>query len=187
MPRRRWELRLSLAEREEISRGLAAGLSIRVIASGLGRSPSTVSREVLANGGRSPLSGGTGRCRGVGAGELVRSRRKLASRVALRDIVEAKLADRWSPQQIAGWLKVEYPDDAEMQVSHETIYRSLFVQTTRQPAKGTDHASAHQASDPPPRGRTILTDAACAPASSTSPNVQPRSPTAQCPDTGKAT
>lgn len=120
VPRRRWELRLSLAEREEISRGLAAGLSLRVIAAGLGRAPSTVSREVVANGGRR-------RCRAARADGAAWTRavrpkaRKLASHVALRDIVEAKLAQRWSPQQIAGWLKVTYPDDVEMQVSHESI------------------------------------------------------------------
>ena len=127
-PRRRWELRLSVAEREEISRGLAAGLSVRVIASGLGRSPSTVSREVAANGGRRRYR--AARADAAAWARAVRPKpRKLASRVALRDIVEDKLAQRWSPQQIAGWLKVAYPDDVEMQVSHESIYRSLFVQT----------------------------------------------------------
>jgi transposase, IS30 family len=127
-PRRRWELRLSLTEREEISRGLAAGLSVRVIAAGLGRSPSTVSREVLANGGRRRYR--AARADALAWRRAVRPKpRKLASRVALRDIVETKLAQRWSPQQIAGWLKLTYPDDVEMQVSHESIYRSLFVQT----------------------------------------------------------
>ena len=128
VPRRRSELRLSVAEREEISRGLAAGLSIRVIASGLERSPSTVSREVLANGGRRRYR--AARADAAAWARAARPKaRKLATRVALRDIVEAKLAERWSPQQIAGWLKVQHPDDAEMQVSHESIYRSLFVQT----------------------------------------------------------
>ncbi len=118
---------MSLLEREEISRGLAAGLSLRVIAYGLGRSPSTVSREVAGHGGR----------RGYRAAKadqvawaLARRRKvcKLATRPVLRDIV-AELSARWSPEQIAGWLKATYPDDAEMQVSHETIYRTLFIQS----------------------------------------------------------
>jgi IS30 family transposase len=128
VPRRRWELRLSAGEREEISRGLAAGSSVRAIASGLGRSPSTVSREVLANGGRSGY-----RAARADAAAWVRAARpkptKLGSRVALTDLVAAKLELDWSPQQIAGWLKIEYPNDPEMQVSHESIYRSLFVQS----------------------------------------------------------
>jgi IS30 family transposase len=127
-PRRRWELRLSLIEREEISRGLASGLSLRAIAHGLGRSPSTVSREVLANGGRRRY-----RAALADSAAWVRASRpkpmKLASRVALTDLVTDKLRLDWSPQQIAGWLKAQYPNDSEMQVSHETIYRSLFVQS----------------------------------------------------------
>lgn len=128
VPRRRSPARLSLAEREEISRGLAAGLSLRAIAVGLGRSPSTVSREVAGHGGRRGY-------RAAPADQLAwaRARRrkvcKLATRPALRDIVGEKLADRWSPQQIAGWLKATYPNDPEMQVSHETIYRTLFIQS----------------------------------------------------------
>jgi IS30 family transposase len=127
-PRRRASSRLSLAEREEISRGLAAGSSLRVIAAGLGRAPSTVSREVAGHGGRHGY-------RAARADQLAwaRARRpqgcKLAARPVLRDIVAEKLLARWSPQQIAGWLKATYPDDAEMQVSHETIYRTLFIQS----------------------------------------------------------
>ena len=127
-PKRRWELRLSLAEREEISRGLAAGLSVRMIASGLGRAPSTVSREVLGHGGRSGY-------RAAAADRAAWSRAvrpkatKLATSPALAALVSAKLALDWSPQQIAGWLKIEFPDDGQMQVSHESIYRSLFVQS----------------------------------------------------------
>jgi IS30 family transposase len=127
-PRRRWEARLSLLEREEISRGLAAGHSLRAIAAGLGRSPSTVCREVAANGGRR-------RYRAASADKLAWARAarpkptKLSTCVALRELVTAKLELDWSPQQIAGWLRVEYPNEAGMQVSHETIYRSLFVQT----------------------------------------------------------
>ena len=127
-PKRRWEVRLSLAEREEISRGLAAGLSLRVIAAGLGRAPSTVSREVLGTGGRSGY-------RAAAADRAAWSRAarpkatKLSISPALAGLVTAKLELDWSPQQIAGWLKVEFPDDGAMQVSHESIYRSLFVQT----------------------------------------------------------
>ncbi|WP_426567180.1 IS30 family transposase [Angustibacter sp. McL0619] len=127
-PRRRAAGRLSLVEREEISRGLAAGESLRVIAAGLGRAPSTVCREVNANGGRR-------RYRAARADVSAWSRAtrpkacKLASRPVLRAVVEAKLTQRWSPQQIAGWLKLTFPDRPEMQVSHESIYRTLFVQS----------------------------------------------------------
>jgi IS30 family transposase len=119
---------LTLAEREEISRGLAAGLSLRMIAAGLGRATSTVSREVLGNGGRS-------RYRAAVADRAAWTRAarpkvtKLASRPTLAQLVAAKLEQDWSPQQIAGWLKLEFPDDGQMQVSHESIYRSLLVQT----------------------------------------------------------
>ena len=127
--RRRSAGRLGLVEREEISRGLAAGLSLRAIAEGLGRSPSTVSREVAGHGGRRGY-------RAARADQLAwsRARRpqtcKLATRPGLRDIVAEKLKQQqWSPQQIAGWLKATYPDEPEMQVSHETIYRTLFIQS----------------------------------------------------------
>jgi IS30 family transposase len=119
---------LSLIEREEISRGLAAGLSMRAIAAGLGRAASTVSREVAAHGGR-------GRYRAAPADQSAwaRGRRrkacKLATHPALRAIVGEQLKQKWSPQQIAGWLKTTYPDEPEMQVSHETIYRTLFIQS----------------------------------------------------------
>jgi len=126
--RQRSTLRLSLAEREEISRGVAAGESLRLIARRLGRSPSTVSREVKANGGRRSYRA----CRADRAA-LRRARRprpcKLVRCERLRDVVEAQLALCWSPQQISGWLVREFPDDPEMRVSHETIYQSLFVQS----------------------------------------------------------
>jgi IS30 family transposase len=127
-PRRRPSCRLALADREEISRGLAAGLSLRAIAAGLGRAPSTICREVNANSGRR-------RYRAARADVAAWSRAtrpkacKLAGNPQLRAIVEAKLVCRWSPQQIAGWLKLTYPDRPEMQVSHESIYRTLFVQS----------------------------------------------------------
>lgn len=121
-------LRLSAVEREEISRGVAAGESLRVIAGRLGRAPSTVSREVARNGGRRRY-----RACGADRAAVQNMRRpkvaKLARCPRLREVVEAKLELRWSPQQIASWLVVEFPDDAEMRVSHETIYLSLFVQS----------------------------------------------------------
>jgi len=127
VPRCRWELRLSLAEREEISRGLAAGESLRAIAGQLGRAPSTVSREVAGNGGR-------GGYRAVVADRVAWARAarpkqtKLSRWPGLRAMVEDKLELSWSPQQIAGWLRRRFPTGTVMHVSHETIYRSLFVQ-----------------------------------------------------------
>ena len=118
---------LSLCEREEISRGMAAGESIRAVARRLGRSPSTVSRELVRNGG--------GRCYRAAAADhaaWARARRpkhcKLATNARLREAVAAKLGEDWSPQQIAGWLVRTFPDEPEMWVSHETIYLTLFVQ-----------------------------------------------------------
>ena len=124
---RRSALRLALAEREEISRGVVAGDSCRLIAGRIRRATSTVSREIAGNGGRH-------RYRACQAEEAAwrRARRPKAAKLVtcprLRQVVEAKLAARWSPQQIAGWLARTYPDDRELQVSHETIYMSLFVQ-----------------------------------------------------------
>ena len=121
-------LRLSTTEREEISRGLAAGESLRVIAGRLARAPSTVSREVARNGGR-PIYRA---CRADRAAVRNMRRPKVAKLTRcprLREAVEAKLELHWSPQQIASWLVLEFPDDAEMRVSHETIYLSLFVQS----------------------------------------------------------
>jgi len=124
---RRSRLRLSLEEREEISRGVVAGDSCRSIAGRLRRAPSTVSRELRSNGGRQRY-----RAHRAELAALARGRRpkpaKLQRCPQLRQVVEAKLVSRWSPQQIAGWLARTYPDDRELQVSHETIYMSLFVQ-----------------------------------------------------------
>jgi len=118
---------LSLVEREEISRGVAAGESLRVLARRLGRAPSTLSREVARNGGR-----GRYRAHRADRAAWQRARRakpcKLVENSALRGVVEELLADRWSPQQIAGWLARTYPGDEEMHVSHETIYLTLFIQ-----------------------------------------------------------
>ena len=119
---------LTLAEREEISRGLAAGASLRQIAQALQRAPSTISREVLRNTMSQSY-------RATRAEERAwdHARRPKLCRLALnrklRYIVSSKLALDWSPEQIAGWLKRTYPDDESLHVSHETIYRSLFIQT----------------------------------------------------------
>ena len=125
--RRRSPLALALAEREEISRGLALNQSVRSIAVRLSRSPSTISREINRNGGR--------RCyRASQADQCAWERAhrpktcKLAQNRALARIVASKLQLEWSPRQIAGWLKRAFPDDETYQVSHEIIYRTLFIQ-----------------------------------------------------------
>lgn len=127
-PRKRSERCLTLGEREEISRGLAAGYSFHRIADRIERAVSTVSREVERNGGRE--------CYRAGAADAAawdRAHRpkecKLARQPRLRRIVAQKLQLAWSPEQIAGWLKRRYPEDESLHVSHETIYRSLFVQS----------------------------------------------------------
>jgi len=126
-PRKRSRLALTLPEREEISRGIASGLSLRTIAEQLGRSPSTISRELKRNGGNEHY-------RASWADEAAwdRSHRlkpcKLAGNTLLRHNVATKLRSHWSPEQIAGWLKKTYPGNEDNQVSHETIYRSLFIQ-----------------------------------------------------------
>ena len=126
--RRRSTVTLTLEEREEISRGIAVGTSIRAIAAKLGRAPSTVSREVNRNGGRAAY-----RASDADASAWERAHRpkpcRLATHPALRWVVAQKLALEWSPAQISGWLKRTYPRNEGLQVSHETIYRSLFVQT----------------------------------------------------------
>lgn len=125
--RRRSPLALSLAEREEISRALATGHSIRSIAARIGRTPSTVSREVKRNGGR--VGYRANRADGAALERAHRPKRcKLTENRALASIVTDKLRLLWSPEQIAGWLKHTYPDDPSLHVSHETIYRSLFIQ-----------------------------------------------------------
>jgi IS30 family transposase len=119
--------RLSLAEREEISRSLQRGESRRAIARRLNRAPSTISREVLANGGRRGYRAWHAERRAILYGYRPKVS-KLAANGPLRDAVERRLTQRWSPEQIAQRLRLDYPDDLTMQVSHETIYQSLFVQ-----------------------------------------------------------
>ena len=125
--RHRSRLALALAEREEISRAVVAGYSIRSIAVSLGRAPSTISREIRRNGGRRGY-----RASKADQAAWDRARRprtcRLVQNRALARIVAEKLQLEWSPEQIAGWLKRRFPDDENYQVSHETIYRSLFIQ-----------------------------------------------------------
>ncbi|MDM0072613.1 IS30 family transposase [Variovorax sp. J31P207] len=120
-------LALTLSEREEISRAVVAGFSIRAIASILGRAPSTVSREIKRNGGREGYRAAQADQATWDRGHRPK-RCKLARNRALARIVAAKLQSLWAPEQIAGWLKHSYPGDEDFQVSHETIYRSLFIQ-----------------------------------------------------------
>jgi len=125
--RRRSLLVLTLREREEISRGLASGSSIREIARRLDRVASTVSREIARHGGRSVYR--ASQADGEAWESALRPKRCLLSiHVQLRNIVASKLILDWSPQQISGWLKIQYPEDESLRVSHETIYRSLFIQ-----------------------------------------------------------
>jgi IS30 family transposase len=126
--RTRSRLALSQTEREEISRGIATQLSMRAIAVLLSRSPSTISREINRNGGYDQY-------RAVEAGQAAWKRAerpklcKLIHHKQLSLIIAKKLRQQWSPQQIAGWLKRAYPDDEDYHVSHETIYRTLYIQT----------------------------------------------------------
>ena len=126
--RKRSELSLSLSDREEISRGLVAGRSLRAIAAQLGRAPSTISREVGRGGGRD-------RYRGTVSDQAAWDRAlrpkpcKLACYPTLRRTVSRsrKLRRSWSPEPIAGWLKRSFPDGEQHRVSHETIYKSLYI------------------------------------------------------------
>jgi IS30 family transposase len=125
--RRRSLLTLTLAEREDISRGIASGSSIRDIAKGLERAVSTVSREVARHGGR-PLYRAKEADHQAWESALRPKACLLAVHVKLQRMVASKLILDWSPEQISGWLKIRYPEDESMRVSHETIYRSLFIQ-----------------------------------------------------------
>ena len=125
--RKRPSLVLTMSEREEISRGVVAGHSFRSIAMSLGRAPSTVSREINRNGGRRRYR--ANRADQAAWDRAHRPKRcKLVENRALARIVAKKLKQLWSPEQIAGWLKRAYPNDENYQVSHETIYRSLYIQ-----------------------------------------------------------
>jgi IS30 family transposase len=126
-PRRRSLVTLTLAEREDISRGIASGSSIREIAKGLQRVVSTGSREVPRHGGL-PLYRANEADHQAWESALRPKRCLLAIHVKMQEIVAGKLILDWSPEQISGWLKSQYPEDERMRVSHETIYRSLFIQ-----------------------------------------------------------
>ena len=126
--RRRRLDQLTSEEREDISRGIAAGQSIRCIASNLGRSPSTIKREIDRNGGRRRYRAGDAeqrawRCARRPKACVLLKNKRLRARVA------AKLAQDYSPEQISGWLVDTYPNDEQMRVSAETIYKSLFIQS----------------------------------------------------------
>jgi IS30 family transposase len=119
---------LTLFEREEISRGLSANLSIRSIAQSLNRSPSTISREIKRNGGITKY-------RAISADKQtwIRAKRpkksKLQINIGLNDIITDKLSNKWSPEQISGYLKRTYPTDTHMHISHESIYKTLYIQS----------------------------------------------------------
>lgn len=125
--RRRSRLALTFVEREDLSRGIAAGSSLREIAKHLDRAVSTVSREVSRHGGRPAYRAHQADDQAWDSA-LRPKRCLLAGNHKLRDIVASKLILDWSPEQISGWLKIRYPNNESMRVSHETIYRSLFVQ-----------------------------------------------------------
>jgi IS30 family transposase len=124
---RRSRISLTLQEREDISRGIASGSSIRTIAKGLKRAVSTVSREVARHGGRTQYRASEAHLQ-AWESALRPQTCLLATHTKLREIVASKLMLDWSPEQISGRLKIEYPNDESMRMSHETIYRSLFIQ-----------------------------------------------------------
>lgn len=126
--RTRSHLSLTLSEREDISRGISAGLSMRLIASQLERSPSTVSREITRNGGYAIYRAAVADKAAWDRAQRPK-RCKLACQRPLARIVARQLKSQWSPQQIAGWLKREYPENEDYHVSHETIYKTLFIQS----------------------------------------------------------
>ncbi|WP_080737917.1 IS30 family transposase [Rhodococcus fascians] len=151
-PRRRREGHLTVAEREEISRGIAAGDSARTIAEQLGRSPSTISREIARNGGRQKYR--------AGDAELaadVRARRPktptLMQRPILRALVVDMLGEQWSPQQISVWLQRTYPEHPQMRISHETIYRYIYTPSRKVFDKNTFHQLRTDRSIRRPRGK----------------------------------
>ena len=153
--RRRSRRALTLAEREDISRGVASGSSLRVIAQHLSRAASTISRELARHGGRTQY-----RANQADQQAWESALRPKACRLALheklRTLVASKLMQDWSPEQISGWLKQSYPDDESLRVSHETIYRSLFIQArgalkqeliqhlrSKRRIRRSQHSSAH--------------------------------------------
>jgi IS30 family transposase len=152
IPRRRRLGHLCLDEREEISRGIAAGLSARTIARRVNRPPSTVSREIARNGGRDAY-----RALVADAAAFERARRpksaKLAANPQLRGVVADKLDDDWSPQQIAQWLRREFVGDAAMRISHESIYRDLYMPSRKVFDASMFHRLRSERSIRHPRGK----------------------------------
>jgi IS30 family transposase len=164
-PPSRWRASraLTVREREEISRGLATGVSFRQLGVQLGRPTSTVSREVGRHGGRQGY-----RAAAADASTWQQARRPQRCRLAQHPVLCARVAEKlaadWSPQQIAGWLRRTYPEDLDMQVSHETIYRSLFVQSRgvlkqellrHLRRRKTMRRSQHAGATPQPRGQIV--------------------------------
>lgn len=131
-------------ERKEISRGLASGVSLRAIALQLQRAPSTISREVKRNGGLDQYRASTAE---QAAWERAHRPKacKLVDHPFLQRVVAHKLQLQWAPQQIAGWLQHQYPGEEDKHVSHETIYKSLFIQARRGLKERTDATSSHPA------------------------------------------
>lgn len=125
--RKRSRFALSLTEREKISRGLVVNQSLRSIAKSLKRPPSTISREVRRNGGRQACRAARSDQRAWDCATRPKSC-KLSFNDPLCQLIARKLRRKWSPQQIAGWLKRQHPDEEQHRVSHETIYRSLYLQ-----------------------------------------------------------
>src|SRR5580658_5879160 len=153
--RRRSRRALTLAEREDISRGVASGSSLRVIAQHLSRTPSTISRELARHGGRTQYRANQADQQ-AWESALRPKVCRLALHEKLRTLVASKLMQDWSPEQISGWLKQSYPDDESLRVSHETIYRSLFIQArgalkkeliqhlrSKRRIRRSQHSSAH--------------------------------------------
>ena len=146
VPRTRRIGHITAGEREEISRGIAADDSARTIADKLGRSPSTIAREIARNGGRLAY-----RAAPADAAVYVRARRPktsiLCARPILRIVITDKLHEQWSPQQISVWLRREYPADPQMWVSHETIYRCLFRTVAESVRQHCISRTAYRSSD----------------------------------------
>jgi IS30 family transposase len=153
--RRRSPSSLTLTEREDISRGIACGSSIRRIAQGLHRCASTISREVARHGGRAQYRANEADQQ-AWESALRPKPCLLATHTTLREIVASKLMQDWSPEQISGWLKWQFPQDEGLRVSHETIYRSLFLQArgtlkkeliqhlrSKRRIRGSRHSSVH--------------------------------------------
>ncbi|MEL6363040.1 MAG: IS30 family transposase [Pseudomonadota bacterium] len=163
LERKRHPRSLTLCEREEISRGLAQGWSIRAIADAVGRAASTISREVRRNGGRTAYRAASAERRAWDTSRRPKAC-KLAGSIWLRRVVTEKLKINWSPEQIAGWLKREFADDEEKWVSHETIYKSLFIQArgvlkkelmARLRSRRTIRRSRHSTSKGDSRGQIV--------------------------------